>query len=514
MDDVDADGTQVAQTLLTVAGHAQELETAAENEEGPTAVPANFPQADPGIDGSKQLAANSIEPNCAQHIIKDWKPFAEKPAHKHLLAAMGEQGCNRVIPEGERKPSPSQWPVQKIANWLFEHPKPAGEEATVQGASPTQQVPAAESAQSPPDGPKSKDKPVPPPTSDRWTMRAHGCRMLTLLCRDDHLRRMYLIKDHKFTTRAEKDVGDKDSFYVDLAKACNDPDMLVPLYIVESSILKEKISDKGFTTQPSDYIFTPETVKKKLTEIISSVRQALGKFQQSGMGDCPTDDKLAHDIAQSKEKGVSVEASTHIYSTDFHNFTFGDLTTAYAYELLLHYDMLLKASGTMPKEAAASSMGAANPTSRPACRKKNNTHSLTMSRALHRLGKEPLQIKRSQEELEAMRVATLKSKFDMRRELSRALDDVDDKIEIAEAKEVRARKNGSTPPNHSDKMARWQAEKLRLAAELTSMERSTQSPSPGNQENQMNEESDDEEDNGEEDEEDDAEESDRDRDSA
>ena len=96
MDDVDADGTQVAQTLLTVAGHAQELETAAENEEGPTAVPANFPQADPGIDGSKQLAANSIEPNCAQHIIKDWKPFAEKPAHKHLLAAMGEQGCNRV----------------------------------------------------------------------------------------------------------------------------------------------------------------------------------------------------------------------------------------------------------------------------------------------------------------------------------------------------------------------------------------------------------------------------------
>ena len=42
MDDVDADGTQVAQTLLTVAGHAQELETAAENEEGPTAVPANL----------------------------------------------------------------------------------------------------------------------------------------------------------------------------------------------------------------------------------------------------------------------------------------------------------------------------------------------------------------------------------------------------------------------------------------------------------------------------------------
>ena len=79
------------------------------------------------------------------------------------------------------------------------------------------------------------------------------------------------------------------------------------------------------------------------------------------------------------------------------------LTTAYAYELLLHYDMLLEPSGTMPKEATASSMGAANPTSRPACRKKNNTHSLTMSKALHRLGNAPLRIERSPEEPSAAR---------------------------------------------------------------------------------------------------------------
>ena len=69
MEGVDADGTQVAQTLLAVAGQAQELEIAAENEEGPTAVSANFPQAAPGVDDPKQLAANSIEPNCAGSTV-------------------------------------------------------------------------------------------------------------------------------------------------------------------------------------------------------------------------------------------------------------------------------------------------------------------------------------------------------------------------------------------------------------------------------------------------------------
>ena len=126
---------QAAMALLANAVAAQEGAEAdeapvAEAEEAPSPPIQAAPEEDP-----KQVAANSIEPGCAQYTISSWMPKSEKPTHKHLLAAMGEQGSNRIIPEGERKPQPGQWPVQKIADWLHDHAKPAD-----QGAHSTEKV--------------------------------------------------------------------------------------------------------------------------------------------------------------------------------------------------------------------------------------------------------------------------------------------------------------------------------------------------------------------------------------
>lgn len=104
-------------------------------EEAPSPPIQAAPEEDP-----KQVAANSIEPGCAQYTISSWMPKSEKPTHKHLLAAMGEQGSNRIIPEGERKPQPGQWNVQKIADWLHDHAKPAEQVEAQQTESPTQQT--------------------------------------------------------------------------------------------------------------------------------------------------------------------------------------------------------------------------------------------------------------------------------------------------------------------------------------------------------------------------------------
>ena len=75
----------------------------------------------PGEDPDPRLvAARSIVPGSTNpHIqdVKKWEPKASKPGHKHLVAAMED----RQLAEGERKPEPASWPVQKVANWLFTH---------------------------------------------------------------------------------------------------------------------------------------------------------------------------------------------------------------------------------------------------------------------------------------------------------------------------------------------------------------------------------------------------------
>ena len=43
--------------------------------------------------------------------------------------------------------------------------------------------------------------------AQRWTPRKQGCRLLTVMASLDHLRLGFLKKDAKFTTHAEKDIG-------------------------------------------------------------------------------------------------------------------------------------------------------------------------------------------------------------------------------------------------------------------------------------------------------------------
>ena len=49
------------------------------------------------------------------------------------------------------------------------------------------------------------------------------------------------------------------------------------------------------------------------------------RFQQSGQGNCATDEKVADAIAAGEEKGVDPEVSVAVFSADFHNFTLSNL---------------------------------------------------------------------------------------------------------------------------------------------------------------------------------------------
>lgn len=175
--------------------------------EGPPGVPQPANATGQGeVWQAKMAAARSIEPGCDNHIIKQWEPKAAKPNKEHSLLALAE----RPLKEGERQAQADNWAIQQIANWLYKHaPAPAETGGDDQGHSPPVQQES--------DPKEGSDKPPPAPGSERWAPRSQGCRMVTLIARDDALRAGYLTKDAKFTTRGEKEVADRDSYWVNVA---------------------------------------------------------------------------------------------------------------------------------------------------------------------------------------------------------------------------------------------------------------------------------------------------------
>ena len=208
--------------LLNMLAAAAEPVDAAQPDELPAVPTAVGVAPDDEADGARvfpndprYLSACSIQPGCAKYTLAGWQPSSEKPAKKHLILAMGTR---QLLPL-EKQPQPASWPVQKIADWLYKHPPTAaGPLVPAQlvpldagGGSGSSPLAIAGAAGGPavPDSGKQKD--APPPGAERWAQRSQGCRMITLIAQDDDLREGFLAKDAKFATRAEKDIGDRDS---------------------------------------------------------------------------------------------------------------------------------------------------------------------------------------------------------------------------------------------------------------------------------------------------------------
>ena len=143
--------------------------------------------------------------------------------------------------------------------------------------------------------------------------------------------------------------------WIDLAFKFNDKNEEPSMVLVKSAMLDSKLQEKFFTAQHSEYVATPDVLKKKFGELQTGLRQALAGFQISGQGDCATDEKIAEARAAGVQKGVAVEASLSVFSADFHNFTKGDLLLSYCYEAFMKRGLVGTSAGVMPAEAKASS---------------------------------------------------------------------------------------------------------------------------------------------------------------
>ena len=477
-----ADAAPVVQALLSTARLAQQqLEQDAELRQMPQLITTPVVQgviAEPQVEvDRKQAAANSIKPGCAQWTIKAWDPKDEKPKKEHLLKAM----ANRILPPGSKPPAPAGWEVQKIADWLKAH----GVEGEVQdvtspapqlgvGGSPGEDV-------SPPTASASGGGAPPPPGVDRWAARSHGCRLITLIGTQDDLREGFLRKDVKFTTRTEKDIGDRDTFYVMLAKAFNDPSCTVELVKVKSQVLAEKLRDKNFTCAHSAYVLSPDVAKKKLVDVIGQLRSALARFRQSGQGNCGSDEKVREAQDQHLEPGVTEEDSKKVYSSDFQNFCAGIELTAYTYEVFMQYQLVEAASGDMPDASTASSEGAST-TQRPSCRaggrNKGKGKEDAIARSIREAATAPMRLERSAHEEEGMRLQNATAKLALKRQVTQDIDDLQTKIDDLEREVRRAKKNGETPPSHKDKLKRWLARIRELEAVAATPPRQGATPRP------------------------------------
>ena len=66
----------------------------------------------------------------------------------------------------------------------------------------------------------------------------------------------------------------------------NKKELNVTMPQMKSVALQEKLVDKSFTAQPSEYVATPAICKDKFAKIQTSLRNSLARFQTSGQGNC------------------------------------------------------------------------------------------------------------------------------------------------------------------------------------------------------------------------------------
>ena len=250
----------------------------------------------------------------------------------------------------DKEQRPGHWHVQKLCEWLRDHPAPpvseglnAGEEQelpqgrgqSARGGVPTETDGGNVSQGADAGGADEVKK-------RRWTKTAQTVRLVHCIV---ELKGAYLVRDQKPANRQELESVDRKWFWHELAKLFNTSTFSPPLITCPPN--PDSASD--FTGLSAGYDGFPADAKK-LQEEFGNLRRiltvALHGFRKSGMGDFGPDG--VHGWESSAQQA---EHSNTVYSSKFKNFLHGDMVAEYAYNILLKHGLLESSTADMPTEA-------------------------------------------------------------------------------------------------------------------------------------------------------------------
>jgi len=287
--------------------------------------------------------ARTIGSSCQHWNTKDNEfPKKNKPDSATLRAEVLRR---------DKEQRPGHWYVQKLCEWLRDHPAPpvseglnAGEEQELpqgRGQSARGGVPngtdGGDVSQGADAGGADEVK-----KQRRWTKTAQTVRLVHCIV---ELKGAYLVRDQKPANRQELESVDRKWFWHELAKLFNTSTFSPPLITCPP----DPDSASDFTGLSAGYDGFPADAKK-LQEEFGNLRRiltvALHGFRKSGMGDFGPDG--VHGWESSAQQA---EHSNTVYSSKFKNFLHGDLVAEYAYNILLKHGLLESSTADMPTEA-------------------------------------------------------------------------------------------------------------------------------------------------------------------
>ena len=302
------------------------------------------------IDFTRLQAARAIKDN----VIKDglsnlkltgWQPANTKPRKAELWWALMER---------DPTARPKNWGVEKIVQALMAytgpHPQVTHFLAPVCG---TGDVP-----------------PPPPPDPGAGAMRWTGTRLLRLLhiCVDDDggMKDKFLARDKKLSRR-EMDANAQSSFWVEAAAKYNSDHFY---HIIQSKAEGEADRYAGLNVNNTGYVATADKLKTEFGTFRTLMSKCRANFAKSGNGDDP-------------DVGLVEQQPDAVFSSEFFNFTQGNIVLDYGYELFLSRHMLEHTTCEMPKGAAFNSSAHTSCAQGPRKRGGNNKKKQGMAKLLH-----------------------------------------------------------------------------------------------------------------------------------
>ena len=275
-------------------------------------------------------AARSIKPGCKQYELKKWNPSSSKPQVAHLRAEVARRDRNAAC---------NNWLAGKCAQWLYTHGPP---EERIEPATPMATSPAVDAPPSN-DGddnctPHDDEEECVDPSKMRWAARRHVPRLVETIRQN---RDAFLRRDQSPKTREELDGAARNSFWQTAAQTFADPNFNPPLLVSTNETTNEKWAAAKLNPGPTKYPATAEKLETEFKSLRTLLVAALNKFRASGMGNCADPEKTGYEAL---EKGVSVEESNTVYSSEFKDFVRVP-TVLYAYEASLPSAATISASG-------------------------------------------------------------------------------------------------------------------------------------------------------------------------
>ena len=251
----------------------------------------------------------------------------------------------------DKEQRPGHWHVQKLCEWLRDHPAPPVSEGLTAGEE--QELPQGRGQSARGGFPNGTDGGDVSQGADagsadevkkqrRWTKTAQTVRLVHCIV---ELKGAYLVRDQKPANRQELESVDRKWFWHELAKLFNTSTFSPPLITCPP----DPDSASDFTGLSAGYDGFPADAKK-LQEEFGNLRRiltvALHGFRKSGMGDFGPDG--VHGWESSAQQA---EHSNTVYSSKFKNFLHGDMVAEYAYNILLKHGLLESSTADMPTEA-------------------------------------------------------------------------------------------------------------------------------------------------------------------